>query len=861
MMTNKTDFYTNAQCIGDHIYVRGIVDGKKYRDRVEYFPTIFTGTDGESKYTTLAGECVGPIKPGSIRETREFIKRYEGVDGFALFGNYNFQYCFLGDRYGSDIEYDKDLISIVYIDIEVDSRNGFPEPELAGEEITAITVKHKDIFWVLGCGEYKTTRKNVKYIKCEDERMLIESFVSLWQKIDPDIITGWNVQFFDIPYLINRITRVFDKKYASKLSPWGRFSARKAIMHGREQQAINLIGTCILDYLEMYKKFTYTQQESYRLDHIAHVELGERKLSYSEFGSLHKLYEEDYQKFIDYNIKDVELVENLDNKMKFIDMVLALAYSAKVNYNDVFSQVRMWDTMIYNHLRKKNIVIPPKDNSSKVDQYAGAYVKDPLLGMHKWIVSFDLNSLYPHLCMQYSISPENLVPRENAPKEVVDSFNLGAGKTIASVDNILDKIFDTSILKDHNLTVTPNYQFFRTDRQGFLPEMMEKLYTERKEYKRLMIESQKKLEGVSRANTVAEGKQHLYKKYTNEIAQYSNVQLARKVQLNAAYGALGNQYFRFYDTRQAEAITKAGQLSIRWIETKLNEYLNKLLNTEGEDYVVASDTDSVYVTLEKLVDSVFPEDVSKEKVVNFLDKVSYEKIEPFIDKCYQELADYLNAYDQKMFMKREVIADKGVWTAKKRYILNVHDSEGVRYTEPKIKMMGIEAVKSSTPSVCRDKIKEAMKIMMNGKEDDIIQFIEEFRKEFNSLPMEDVAFPRGINGLAKYKGTKDLYVKGTPIHVKGALIYNKLIKDHKISRRHSLIRDGDKIKFAYLKEPNTVHETVISVGDTLPEEFGLDKFIDHDKQFQKAFVDPLGIILEKIGWNTEKVHTLESFFN
>jgi len=331
--------------------------------------------------------------------------------------------------------------------------------------------------------------------------------------------------------------------------------------------------------------------------------------------------------------------------------------------------------------------------------------------------------------------------------------------------------------------------------------------------------------------------------------------------LNAAYGALGNQYFRFYDTRQAEAITKAGQLSIRWIETKINDYLNKLLKTKDEDYVVASDTDSIYVTLEKLVDSVFPKDASKEKVVNFLDKVSYEKIEPFIDKCYQELADYLNAYDQKMFMKREVIADKGVWTAKKRYILNVHDSEGVRYTEPKIKMMGIEAVKSSTPSVCRDKIKEAMKIMMNGKEDDIIQFIEEFRKEFNSLPMEDVAFPRGINGLAKYKGTKDLYVKGTPIHVKGALIYNKLIKDHKISRRHSLIRDGDKIKFAYLKEPNTVHETVISVGDTLPEEFGLDKFIDHDKQFQKAFVDPLGIILEKIGWNTEKVHTLESFFN
>jgi DNA polymerase elongation subunit (family B) len=611
----------------------------------------------------------------------------------------------------------------------------------------------------------------------------------------------------------------------------------------------------------MYKKFTYTQQESYRLDHIAHVELGERKVSYSEFGSLHKLYEENYEKFIDYNIKDVELVEGLDDKMKFIDMVLALAYSAKVNYNDVFSQVRMWDTMIYNHLRKKNIVIPPKDNATKVDQYAGAYVKDPLLGMHKWIVSFDLNSLYPHLCMQYSISPENLVPRENAPKEVVDSFNLGAGKTVATVDNIINKIFDTDILKKYNLTVTPNYQFFRTDRQGFLPEMMEKLYTERKEYKRLMIEAQKKLEGVSKLNTVAEGKQHFYKKYTNDIARYSNVQLARKVQLNAAYGALGNQYFRFYDTRQAEAITKAGQLSIRWIETKMNEYLNNLLKTENEDYVVASDTDSIYITLEKLVTSVFPEDVSKEKVVNFLDKISSDKLEPFIDKCFQELGEYLNVYAQKMTMKREVIADKGLWTAKKRYILNVHDSEGVRYTEPKIKMMGIEAVKSSTPGVCRDKIKEAMKIMMNGTENDIIQFIEEFRQEFISLPMEEVSFPRGVNGMEKYKGTKNLYIKGTPVHVKGALLYNKLVKDHKISKRHSLIRNGDKIKFAYLKEPNIAHEAVISISESLPEEFGLNEFIDHDKQFQKSFIDPLSIILEKIGWNTEKVFTLESFFN
>jgi len=852
------NFYTNVQCIGDNIFFRGIINGKRRKDKLEYYPTVFIPTNTESKYKTLDGVSVGSIKPGTVQDTRQFIRRYKDANNFTVYGNHNFQYCWIGDQYSDDIEYDRDLISIVYLDIEVDSQNGFPDPEVGSEEITAITIKHKDIFWVLGCGDYTPKKENAKYIKCENEIDLIQTFIELWRKVDPDIITGWNVQFFDIPYLFNRITRVIDAKTARKLSPWGRTSIRKAIVLGREQQAINLIGTSILDYMELYKRFTYTQQESYRLDHIAHVELDERKLSYEEYGSLHKLYLEDYEKFIDYNIKDVELVEQLEDKMKFIDMILALSYSAKVNYNDVFSQVRMWDTMIYNHLRKKNIVIPPKINEEKTEQYAGAYVKDPIIGMHNWIVSFDLNSLYPHLIMQYNISPETLVPRERAPEEVVNSLNLGAHKTIARIDNIIDKIFDTGSLKNHDITVTPNYQFFRKDVRGFLPEMMEELYEQRSEYKSLMITAQKKLEEIG---TDAEGKNYLYKKYTNDIARYNNVQLARKVQLNSAYGALGNQYFRFYDIRLAEGVTKAGQLSIRWIENKMNKYLNQLLKTEDEDYIVASDTDSIYITFDRLVSSVFPKETSTKKIVDFLDKVSTEKLEPFINKCYVELAEYMNAYDQKMFMTREVIADKGIWTAKKRYILNVHDSEGVRYAEPKLKIMGIEAVKSSTPGACREKIRQAMKILMNDTEDDIIEFIEKFREEFNKLPPEDVAFPRGINGIKKYKGTKDLYIKGTPIHVKGALLYNMLLKKHKVIKKYPAIQDGDKIKFAYLKEPNHIHESVISMSGSLPNEFGLEKYIDYDKQFQKAFVDPLGIILEKVGWKTEQISTLEDFFS
>lgn len=351
------------------------------------------------------------------------------------------------------------------------------------------------------------------------------------------------------------------------------------------------------------------------------------------------------------------------------------------------------------------------------------------------------------------------------------------------------------------------------------------------------------------------------KKLENEISRYKNLQLAKKVQLNSAYGALGNEYFRFFDIRQAEAITLSGQLSIRWIEKKLNAYMNKLLNTENVDYVIASDTDSIYLHLGPLVNKVF-KNKSKEEIVNLIDKACSEKIEPYIDKSYQELADRMNAYGQKMFMKREVIADKGIWTAKKRYILNVWDSEGVRYAEPKLKMMGIEAVKSSTPMSCRNKIKEALTIIMSGTESEFQAFNSKFKEEFNKLPFEDVAFPRGVSELTKYEesGSTNLYSKGTPIHVRGSLLYNHLLKQKKLDKKYQAIRDGDKIKFCYMKLPNPLQENVFSVQNVLPKEFGLEKYIDYETQFEKAYLEPLKIIVHTFGWNPEPVSSLMGFF-
>ena len=583
----------------------------------------------------------------------------------------------------------------------------------------------------------------------------------------------------------------------------------------------------------MYKKFTYKAQESYRLDYIAEVELGQKKLDHSEFDTFKDFYTKGWQKFIEYNIVDVELVDRLEDKMKLIELALTMAYDAKVNYNDVFYQVRMWDNIIYNYLKKRDIVIPPKIRSDKNEKYAGAYVKEPIPGKYDWVVSFDLNSLYPHLIMQYNISPETLL-EERHPT--------------ATVDRILNEEINFELYKDN--AVCANGAMYRKDVRGFLPELMDKMYGDRVIFKKRMLQAKQQYEKTPT------------KALEKEIARCNNIQMAKKISLNSAYGAIGNQYFRYYKLANAEAITLSGQVSIRWIEQKMNDYLNKLLQTTEEDYVIASDTDSIYLNLGPIVDKFLGhKSGDKTAVVELLDKICQDKLEPYIDTCYQNLATYVSAYDQKMQMKRENIADRGIWTAKKRYILNVWNSEGVAYAEPKLKVMGIESVKSSTPAPCRKMLKDAFQILMTGTEDDMIAFIDKSREEFKKLPPEQVSFPRSASDVVKYKSSSDIYIKGTPIHIRGALLFNHYIKEKKLTNKYSLIQNGEKIKFCYLKKPNIIHENIISFIQDFPRELNLDKYVDYDLQFEKSFVEPLKAILDAIGWNVEKTVNLELFFS
>ena len=829
-------FYTNVQMIGNNFLVREVVNGKREIYKEEYSPTLFVKSNKKTKYKTLDGESVEPVKPGTVRDCREFYKKYDGVDGFKIFGNNRYIFQYLSDKYPQDeVKFDISQINLVTMDIEVKAEQGFPDPESCSEEMLTISLQDyatkKITTW--GRKPYVPTQDNVTYYHFSDEIEMLNSFLYHWSKNPPDVITGWNVRLYDIPYLCGRISRIMGDKKCKLLSPWGLVSQDEIYISGRRYNVYDIAGMTTLDYLELYKKFTYKAQESYRLDYIANIELGQKKLDHSEFDTFKEFYTGNWKKFVDYNIIDVELVDRLEDKMKLIELALTMAYDAKVNYQDVMYQVRMWDTIIYNYLKKRNIVIPPKDSSDKNDKYAGAYVKEPKPGKYDWVVSFDLNSLYPHLIMQYNISPETLLETKHPS---------------VTVDKILGEEITFEMYKDN--AVCANGAQYRKDVKGFLPELMEKMYAERVVFKKRMLEAKQEYEKTPT------------KKLEKEIARCNNIQMAKKISLNSAYGAIGNQYFRYYKLANAEAITLSGQVSIRWIENKMNDYLNKLLKTEDIDYVIASDTDSIYINFGPLVDKFFNSKIdNKAKIVSLLDQVCKDKLEPFIDKSYQELANYVNAYDQKMFMKRENIADRGIWTAKKRYILNVWDSEGVRYEEPKLKMMGIEAVKSSTPAPCRKMIKDALNIMMSGTEEDVIKFIDDSRVQFKKLPPEDIAFPRTVSNVNKHKSTSSIYAKGTPIHARGALLYNHHIKDKKLDNKYSLINNGEKIKFCYLKKPNWIHENVISFISDFPTELDLDKSIDYELQFEKAFLEPVKVILDSIGWNVEKVVNLELFFS
>ena len=847
-------FYTFARQYGNNILVRGWDDalGGSFKKKVPFRPTFFVPTNKQTEWKTLEGDCVAPVQPGTMKECREFLKQYEDVDGAKVYGFDRMIYQHLAEDYPGAIDYDINKIKLWSLDIETSSENGFPKPELAEEEVLLITLKNYKTKRLITFGSrpYTPTRDDVEYVLCANEHDLLLNFIAWWSDVEPEVITGWNVETFDMTYLCNRIQKVCGEHNLKKLSPWGLVSSETVDQKGRNVQIYDLAGVSILDYLALYKKFTYTNRESYRLDVIAQIELGQKKLDHSEFDTFKDFYTKGWTKFVDYNLVDVDLVDRLEEKMKLIDLVMLMAYDAHCNYTDTFYQVRLWDILIYNYLRDRNVVVPPKQKASRDDQYTGAYVKEPVPGSYDWVVSFDLNSLYPSLIRFLNISPETLEPHKHPQ---------------ADVEKMITKEAEVEIIPMfEDSCVAANGAMFRKDVQGFMPSLVIKMYEERVGYKKEMLRQKKLLVAIEEKLKAKPNDSELLtqrEETVKSVTKFSNFQMVRKICLNSLYGAIGNTYFRYYKLDNAEAITLTGQVAIRWIERKLNEFLNHTLSTEGHDYVIASDTDSIYLHLGELVARVSSLSPSEpQRTVEVLNQFCENKIVPFIDASYKELSDYLNCYEETLVMKRECIAEKGIWTAKKRYILNVWDNEGVRYNDASLKMMGIEAVRSSTPAPIREYISQALKIIMGGTEEQLIDFIETKRQEWSQLPPEEIGFPRTANNVGKFSDATTLYKKSTPMHIRGSLLFNHYIKERGLTNKFTLIGAGEKIKYMQLRTPNPTGENVISFINVFPRELGLHSFIDYDIMYQKGFIDPLQQILDTIGWQTEKQATLFDFF-
>lgn len=835
-------FYTDVSRSGNNILFSGYDNGEKVNRKYHFEPSLFVEDRTGKQYKSIDGKPVSEKIFPSIKAANDFVKQYDGVSGQTIYGMQNWVHQWIAKELPLNIKFDPALINILSFDIEVDSEGeGFPDPKLANHPVTAISFHFStepDTYYEVSTVEYDINArevvkdKEVIYYRVGNEMDLLRTFVSLWQSKSPDILTGYNIQFFDVPYIVNRLNRLFGDGYAKCLSPWGSLYEKEKKVNNEMRQTFDIVGIQQLDYIDAIKKFGVALEtpENYQLNTVAELIIGEGKVDFSDENmSLDDLYHTNPQKFIDYSIKDTYLVVEMENRVKFLQIAIMIAYKTGANFIDSLGTTAVWDAYIHRVLLSENRVIPPKSFSGISTDFEGGYVKEPLVGIHKWVVSFDFASLYPNIIVQHNISPETLV---HSPHLFTPTDFLYKGQ---KNDN-------------QQFSMTANGAYFKKDEQGIIPRLVEQAYAERVVIKNEMLELERALE-----NTKEQSEKELL---VNKISILKNAQHSVKILINSVYGCTGSKYFRYYDLRMAEGVTLTGQLAIHLTMNAINDKLSKMLKLDTvRDFIVFSDTDSVGIVLDEFVERFNPKNP-----VDFIDSIANDVISPIIDEEMTKMFEALSGYKKRLTMKRENICS-GFFVAKKHYALLIYDAEGgIRLSKPKLKIKGIAAIKSSTPKAIRNKMKDIFLMILEGKtKAEILQFIDHVKKIFNSLPVERIAFPRGVKDIEKWQSVQDGFVKGTPIQVKAAMVYNRLIQEHKIDHTYQKIRSGDKLKFVYLKTPNPLRQNVIGFLNKIPDEFGLAKYIDYPKMFEKTFLGTVDPILTKIGFGSSSDSAIDTF--
>jgi DNA polymerase elongation subunit (family B) len=908
-MANENLLYSDVFKRGNKVYVRAIdqVTGERVRFQEEFKPFLYMKTNNVAAAVarSLRDEPLERMDFDTINEFEDFQERYKDTEGFKMYGCRDVAYQYIANNYPGKIKHVFKHVRGAILDIEVESgdievdasgkivnmtRGPFPEPEDANYPVTAVTVydtKTKafitlglEVFKGVRLGTYvhdktqpKTGGLKVVYKGFDDERALLIALVNLMSGIEPDFISGWNSDTFDVVYIINRVKKILGDDWAKKFSPWNIIRQRTFTgSFGKDTVEYEIYGVTLLDFKALVEKHGYVELENKKLNTAAKHYLNEEKLNYDEAKSLTTLYFTNYQKYIQYNIQDVNLVVRMEAVNKFFELVYVLAYLCHCNPQDTMGTVQPWSAMLYAKLHARGQEPELKSPYQGDTQYLGAFVQEPKPGRYKWGVSIDANALYPHMAMQFNMGPETILSDREAydvrmalvkeldqelPTPYIRQLKEHIRQGALINEFYWEEAYEFKTLKKLGLTMTPNCAFFRLDKQSILSETFEELYAERKVVKKEMLKHEQELVDLKGLDAYEEAAVEILE---GLIASKHNVQWGIKIVANGGYGAIANRWLReYFDIRIAEGITSGGQVGLRYTMKKMNDYFNAKLGTTGENFIITGDTDSIYMCLDPYISKVCA-GMTDVETIDFMDKMFTEEIEPKLLEWAKELSNALNCYAPKLVFKRETLFNVGIFTAKKRYALMVADSEGVRYKEPKLKYVGLEAKKSDYPAFCRNWLKECYKLALTQPESAIHEKVQAVKAEFMSFPVHQIAAPRSINNLEKYL---DDPIKGTwlpkcPPQLKAAINHNRIIYAKKLDEK--LIVSGDKILMVPLKKGAPHGMEVFGFPEFLSPEFGMDQWVDKSASFNKYFVDPLNNFLVAIKWSHEPQASVMNFF-